>query len=97
MSVGSRGVARIGLIDYGVGNVRSLVNMFSRIGYSADICSEPNQIKAYELAILPGVGAFDHGMTQLRAAGFEEPISTWHRTARSVKVEPSRTNTPRWV
>jgi len=50
------------IIDYGMGNLGSLLNMLKRIGVNAVIGSELDQIKKAEKIVLPGVGSFDAGM-----------------------------------
>lgn len=53
------------IVDYGVGNLGSILNMCKRIGMSAAFANEPDQIKEASHIILPGVGAFDAGMNAL--------------------------------
>jgi glutamine amidotransferase len=55
----------ITIVDYGMGNLGSLFNMFKRIGQSAQIQSDPDRIKEATKLILPGVGAFDAAMEQI--------------------------------
>ncbi|MGV8058417.1 MAG: imidazole glycerol phosphate synthase subunit HisH [Smithellaceae bacterium] len=57
------------IIDYGMGNVGSIYNMLKKIGISSKVSGEPKDILAAEKLILPGVGAFDHGMTHLLERG----------------------------
>lgn len=52
----------ITIIDYGMGNLGSLVNMFKRIGVSVVIESDPTIIKKSKKILLPGVGSFDAAM-----------------------------------
>ena len=59
----------IAIIDYQMGNVGSIVNMLKRVGASAVITADPEQIIAADKLILPGVGAFDKGMSRLRSSG----------------------------
>lgn len=54
------------IIDYGMGNVGSVLNMLRKIGVPAAISSERRIIADANKLILPGVGAFDRGMTLLR-------------------------------
>lgn len=61
--------ALIAIIDYGMGNVGSMANMLGKIGVEATITSDPSVIASAEKLILPGVGAFDNGMRELRARG----------------------------
>lgn len=57
------------IVDYGMGNLGSILNMLKRVGISGMITSEPGQIAAATKLILPGVGAFDNGMKNLNDAG----------------------------
>lgn len=57
------------IVDYGMGNLKSIQNMLKRVGYAAVISSDPDQVRAAERLILPGVGAFDHGMGNLNKGG----------------------------
>lgn len=54
------------IIDYGMGNLGSIKNMFKKIGSEALITSDINQIESATKIVLPGVGAFDHGMKHLQ-------------------------------
>jgi len=53
------------IIDYGMGNLRSVLKVFTRLGISAIISSDPNKIQSAEKLILPGVGYFRNGMEKL--------------------------------
>jgi imidazole glycerol-phosphate synthase subunit HisH len=57
------------IIDYGLGNLRSMANMLNKIGANAIISSDPEIIEKAEKLILPGVGAFDTGMKNLTERG----------------------------
>jgi glutamine amidotransferase len=57
------------IIDYGLGNLNSVKNMFKKIGVAAEISSSPDIIRSAEKLILPGVGAFDVGMENLQTRG----------------------------
>ena len=52
----------ITIVDYGLGNMGSMLNMFQRIGVQARIESEPDELDKAEKLVLPGVGAFDAAM-----------------------------------
>lgn len=54
------------IIDYGLGNLGSIKNILHKIGSQAVISSDPAVLRQASGLILPGVGAFDHGMSQLR-------------------------------
>jgi imidazole glycerol-phosphate synthase subunit HisH len=53
------------VVDYGMGNLGSIVNMVRKIGHSATISADPEVIGRAEKLILPGVGSFDRGMRSL--------------------------------
>jgi glutamine amidotransferase len=59
----------IGVIDVGLGNIGSLLNMLDRIGAPAQAVRTREGLVAARALILPGVGAFDHGMERLRDSG----------------------------
>ncbi len=53
------------IVDYGMGNIGSILNMLKKIGHKAVISSDPGAILDAEKLILPGVGSFDTGMRHL--------------------------------
>ncbi len=55
----------ITIIDYGMGNLGSVKNMFKKVGETAIISSDKNDIKNATKILLPGVGAFDNAMKNL--------------------------------
>lgn len=59
----------IAIIDYGAGNVRSVLNMLKALNLPARSVRDGDALKEAERIILPGVGHFDHGMAQLEARG----------------------------
>lgn len=54
------------IVNYGTGNLRSVQNMFRRLGVSSEISGDPETISAATKLILPGVGHFKYGMEQLQ-------------------------------
>jgi imidazole glycerol-phosphate synthase subunit HisH len=65
----------ISIVDYGMGNLHSILKALHRIGEEADIIHHPAQILKAEKIILPGVGHFKNGMDRLRELGFIEPLN----------------------
>lgn len=63
------------LIDYSLGNLNSVANMIRHVGGNCRIVSAPREVETAEKIILPGVGAFDMGMTALRNTGLAEGLS----------------------
>ncbi|HYC37553.1 MAG TPA: imidazole glycerol phosphate synthase subunit HisH [Usitatibacter sp.] len=59
----------IAIVDYGIGNVKSIKNMLNRAGASAAISADPRVIESADKLILPGVGHFGYGIERLRASG----------------------------
>ena len=62
------------IVDYGLGNLGSVGNMLRRIGVTSRISSSADDVKSASALVLPGVGAFDVGMRNLRARGLVEPL-----------------------
>lgn len=67
----------IGIIDYGMGNLRSVQKAFALVGADAEILDSPEGLKRVSKLVLPGVGAFADGMEQLGRRGWIEPIRRW--------------------
>lgn len=65
----------IGIIDYGLGNLRSVSGAVKKVGFDTMISSRVDDLKAAEKLILPGVGAFGDGMRNLRERGLIEPLT----------------------
>jgi glutamine amidotransferase len=57
------------IVDYGVGNVGSILNMLRKIGAKARLGSLAEDIRAADKLILPGIGHFGHGMAKLQQTG----------------------------
>jgi imidazole glycerol-phosphate synthase subunit HisH len=65
----------IAIVNYGLGNSGSILNMLRKVGCrDAMISSDPKDILAASKLILPGVGHFDRGMSSLSSLGFIEPL-----------------------
>lgn len=66
----------ISILDYGMGNLGSLQNMFKRIGVRSNVISEPSQVSSSTKLVLPGVGSFDHAMRRLNSiSGLKESLN----------------------
>lgn len=64
----------VAIIDYGVGNLRSVQKIFERIGSAATITGEAEDIHAADALVLPGVGAFRDAMARLSEHGMVQEI-----------------------
>ena len=62
------------IIDYGMGNLRSVQKAFERLGAEAAIVSRPEDLDAARRIVLPGVGAFKDAMDELRRKNLVAPI-----------------------
>jgi glutamine amidotransferase len=60
---------RIVIVDYGMGNLGSISNMLKKVGAPAVISADPDTIARADKLILPGIGAFDNGIRNLKARG----------------------------
>jgi glutamine amidotransferase len=74
----------IALVDYGMGNVRSVLNAFESIGTEARLVSDPADVVAAEKVVVPGVGAFGDAMTALRERGLAQAIRDAAAAGRAV-------------
>ena len=64
----------IAIVDYGMGNLRSVQKGFERVGYAAEISNLPEVVERADHIVLPGVGAFGDAMSNLRERELIEPI-----------------------
>lgn len=65
----------LSVVDAGLGNIKSIKRMVEHIGGSADIISDPAALAGAEAIVLPGVGAFDYGMSLLHDGGWIAPLT----------------------
>lgn len=64
----------IGIIDYGLGNVRAFANIYASLDIAHRIVTQPADLQGITRAILPGVGAFDQAMQRLQRSGMRERL-----------------------
>ncbi len=64
----------IAIVDYGMGNLRSVQKALERVGSAGRIVSRPREVAEADKVILPGVGAFGDAMTHLRERELVEPL-----------------------
>jgi imidazole glycerol-phosphate synthase subunit HisH len=77
-------VARIAILDYGMGNLRSVEKALERVGTTAVITADPGEARGADGVILPGVGAFPRAMERIRELGLDELVA--ERAAAGVPV-----------
>lgn len=64
------------IIDYGAGNIKSIQFAFKRLGYDAILSNNPEEIKAADKVIFPGVGEASSAMKMLKSSGLDALIPT---------------------
>jgi imidazole glycerol-phosphate synthase subunit HisH len=67
--------ARIAILDYGMGNLRSAEKALEHVGVTAKITRDPVEVQAADGVILPGVGAMPRAMERIREYGLDELIA----------------------
>ncbi len=67
-------MTRIAILDYGMGNLRSVEKALEHVGVRAEITYDPAAVRAADGLILPGVGAFPRAMQRIRERGLDELI-----------------------
>ena len=72
----------ITILDYGVGNVKSIQNALEKVNVEVQLSNERDVIIASDGIILPGVGAFSHGMDSLHEYGLSEIIYDYVETGK---------------
>ena len=65
----------IGIIDYGMGNIKAFSNIYKQLDIPHKIITSKEHFKDVEKIILPGVGAFDHAMSQLNRSGLFDALN----------------------
>ena len=65
----------ITIVDYGMGNLGSIQNMFKYIGVESRIEADPDRIARASRILLPGVGSFDTAMRKIRKNGLDEVLN----------------------
>jgi glutamine amidotransferase len=66
---------RIAILDYGMGNLRSVEKALEHVGVTASLTNEPDEVRAADGVILPGVGAFPRAMARIHELGLDELIA----------------------
>ena len=67
----------LGVVDYGTGNLRSVVKAFEHLGADVHILQKPDKLSNMDALIFPGQGTFDQCMEALERTGFSQTIKEW--------------------
>ena len=68
-------MSSIGIVDYGMGNLRSVCNALIEIGTAGELFTAPEKVAAFDKIIIPGVGAFQEAMENLRGPGMDDALN----------------------
>lgn len=72
----------IGIVDYNMGNLASVINAFENVGAKITVESNPSKLQNYDKLILPGVGAFGDAMEHLKANEMDKAIKAYAKTGK---------------
>ena len=68
-------MTRVAILDYGMGNLRSVEKALERVGAEAEITADPARVESADGVILPGVGAFPKAMSRVHEVGLDELVA----------------------
>ena len=68
-------MTRIAILDYGMGNLRSVEKALERVGAEAEITADRARVESADGVILPGVGAFPRAMSRVHEIGLDELVA----------------------
>ena len=72
----------IGIVDYNMGNLASVINAFAKVGADATLECDPTKLDQYDKLILPGVGAFGDAMEHLKSNGMDEAVMAYAKSGK---------------
>jgi imidazole glycerol-phosphate synthase subunit HisH len=70
-------LSRVGVVDYGSGNLRSVCNALETAGSRPRLVTGPSEIDGLDALVVPGVGAFGHCAASLARSGLRAPVRDW--------------------
>lgn len=76
--------ARVCIVDYGVGNRRSVEKALEKVGVETVISAEAAELAAADGLVIPGVGAFPSAIERIRALGLDEQIASFAATGKPI-------------
>jgi glutamine amidotransferase len=68
-------MTRLAILDYGMGNLRSVEKALERVGADAEITADPSRVESADGVVLPGVGAFPKAMSRVHEIGLDELVA----------------------
>ena len=85
---------KLGVLDYGAGNLRSVLNAFAAIGAPAQLVAQPGDFDGLDLLVFPGQGAFGDSVRILKAHGLWQPLKDWLAAERDCENDGNATALP---
>ena len=77
-------MAKVGVLDVGIGNTISIKNALFALGEDCEIFEDYSLTQKFSHLIIPGVGAFDKGLLELRERGFEPEINRFRESSKPI-------------
>jgi glutamine amidotransferase len=74
----------IGIVDYGMGNLRSVQKGFEKVGVAAEVCAVPEKFMSYRGLVIPGVGAFGDAMENLKSLDMIDALHEYIDSGRNL-------------
>ncbi|MEO1928004.1 MAG: imidazole glycerol phosphate synthase subunit HisH [Nautiliaceae bacterium] len=74
----------IGIVNYNMGNLASVVNAFKKIGANVEVVNESDKLKNYDKLVFPGVGAFGDAMLHLKETNLDEAMREFVKSGKYV-------------
>ena len=74
----------VSILDYGSGNIGSIINMLDFINVPYDVITHPYEVESCDLLILPGVGHFKSGMLNLKNRNLIEPLNCYMKSLKPI-------------
>ena len=68
---------KVGILDYGVGNIKSVYNAIKQVNHEPYLVSDPEDISKYSHIVFPGVGSFGYVAQQFCKKGFIDPVLSY--------------------
>ena len=75
---------RIAILDYGMGNIRSVANAVDKVEGVESLVSEPEQLADFDKLILPGVGAFAQAIQRLNESGLDAALDEYRASGKPI-------------
>jgi glutamine amidotransferase len=73
---------KISIVDYEVGNIFNVVSAFEYLGVKAVLTRDPQEIRSSDKLLLPGVGAFEQGMSYLKKYNLDQEVKDFSKTGK---------------